>query len=430
MSKKKSTGVFGADYLRELEENIAKLTEHVESDLAKVTEKFNHFASQTDQISDIIGRGLESSSSENEQAEALLDQLLAGDALEKKSAALGINTARKSSVGAIPIVKKTSRSRSLDEGLRQQGASSTDQELRDRLDALKGPVPTDQELRDRLDALKGPVPTDQELRDRLDALKGPVPTDQELRDRLDALKVDSPIRRTKSAGDLSVIETPSIVSFNEIKPVIATSLTAQTKLAIKEAEQATNLHERDNLTKLASRLHNMREVVETMPSVPIEHDSKTANIVATGLGKIYDTVKGLASSFGKNLAKMGKALMGLVKESPEKRMEKTRENLRTSYETLGDLAGLSAENKEIFTSKHFAELEKMTTPEQLLKETMKVNRAIVNVGTKKLQETRGQALRRRAELVKQRSITGRMGIDTPQPTPNIHRKSAVKGFGR
>jgi hypothetical protein len=49
-------------------------------------------------------------------------------------------------------------------------------------------VPKEQNLEDRLAALKGPIPKDGELEARLEALKGPVPTEKELQDRLADLK--------------------------------------------------------------------------------------------------------------------------------------------------------------------------------------------------------------------------------------------------
>ena len=49
-------------------------------------------------------------------------------------------------------------------------------------------VPKEQNLEDRLAALKGPIPKDGELEARLEALKGPVQTEKELQDRLADLK--------------------------------------------------------------------------------------------------------------------------------------------------------------------------------------------------------------------------------------------------
>ncbi|XVN43066.1 MAG: hypothetical protein RCG15_01870 [Candidatus Rickettsia vulgarisii] len=312
----------------------------------------------------------------------------------------------------------------------QQEFNLTNQEYNKRLERLWGNQGVnDPEIDKLMEQLQSEVrldeqekergrQEDQKLQERLDKLKGPIPTTEELEARLAKLK-ENPIPEQVQHKRLS----EEGFSFNDNKDFITINLDAQTEMAKAYGEISNNPEEKKELNTAATKLGMISQLINYMPEVSKEEQPKVLEIIGKGLGKIYNGIKDGISYAIDGIKKLGgklvESIKSIFKESPEKQLEKKRNTLKGLYENFVELKGVTGKVKEQFLEKHFNEIDKLTTPQEFLKETAKITKAIQKAGKDKLLEIKNKHIESQKAL--QQKYAQRSNGLSPSPTPPVNK---------
>lgn len=337
-------------------------------------------------------------------------------------------------------------------------------ELEERLAKLKGTPPTLEELEERLAKLKGTPPTLEELEERFAKLQDRpyTPTkksgydsgyesddevdklvekiqsevkleqkskalnaqkDQEIRDRLDKLREDSPITQKKTHIDLS---------FNDTKSIITDTIDAQADIASSYANRSTELEEKKALFNLASNLTEARDIIRDTPPISKEYEPKILDVIARGLGKIYEGIKKIASPAVNIIKEIGSSLVNSIKSLPQKsskqQIKESKIKLKKLYKTYIDLKGVKPKIKEEFLKKHYEQIDQLQTPQEIFVETAKITKSIRIAGKQKINNLKQQRIINR---MKKQSPARRSNSPlVPSNTPKVNKGKPLKGNQR
>ena len=249
-------------------------------------------------------------------------------------------------------------------------------ELEERLAKLKGTPPTLEELEERFAKLQDRpyVPTKKlgnEVEDLIEQMQSELKLeqkskslndqkDQAIRDRLDKLREDSPITQKKTHIDLS---------FNDTKSIITDTIDAQANIASSYANRSTELEEKKALLNLASNLTEARDIIRDTPPISKEYEPKILDVIASGLGKIYEGIKKIASPAVNIIKEIGNSFVNSIKSLPQKsskqQIKESKIKLKKLYKTYVDLKGVKPKIKEEFLKKHYERIEQLQTPQEI-----------------------------------------------------------------
>ncbi|AAY61748.1 hypothetical protein RFEPED_1560 [Rickettsia felis str. Pedreira] len=337
-------------------------------------------------------------------------------------------------------------------------------ELEERLAKLKGTPPTLEELEERLAKLKGTPPTLEELEERFAKLQDRpyTPTkksgydsgyesddevdklvekiqsevkleqkskalnaqkDQEIRDRLDKLREDSPITQKKTHIDLS---------FNDTKSIITDTIDAHADIASSYANRSTELEEKKALFNLASNLTEARDIIRDTPPISKEYEPKILDVIARGLGKIYEGIKKIASPVVNIIKEIGSSLVNSIKSLPQKsskqQIKESKIKLKKLYKTYIDLKGVKPKIKEEFLKKHYEQIDQLQTPKEIFVETAKITKSIRIAGKQKINNLKQQRIINR--MKKQSPARRGNSPLVPSNTPKVNKGKPLKGNQR
>ncbi|MCZ6901993.1 MAG: hypothetical protein O7C59_02625 [Rickettsia endosymbiont of Ixodes persulcatus] len=288
-------------------------------------------------------------------------------------------------------------------------------ELEERLAKLKGTPLTLEELEERFAKLQDRpyVPTKKsgnEVDDLIEQIQSEVKLeqksrnlsnqkDQEIRDRLDKLREDSPITQKKTSTDLS---------FNDTKLIITDTIDAQADIASLYANRSTELEEKKALLYLANNLTEARDIIRDTSPISKEYEPKILDVIASGLNKIYEGIKKIASPAVNILKEIGSSFINSIKSLPrkssKKQIKESKIKLKKLYKTYIDLKGE-------FLKKHYERIDQLQTPQEIFVETAKITKSI------------GIAGRQKINNLKQQQIINRMKKQSP--TAFINNNSFV-----
>ncbi|KJV80441.1 hypothetical protein RHORCCE3_1366 [Rickettsia hoogstraalii str. RCCE3] len=307
-------------------------------------------------------------------------------------------------------------------------------ELEERLAKLKGTPPTLEELEERFAKLQDRpyVPTKKsgnEVDDLIEQMQSELKLeqkskslndqkDQAIRDRLDKLREDSPIRQKK---------TPIDLSFNDTKSIITDTIDAQADIASSYANRSTELEEKKALLNLASNLTEARDIIRDTPPISKEYEPKILDVIARGLGKIYEGIKKIASPAVNIIKEIGSSLVNSIKSLPQKsskqQIKESKIKLKKLYKTYVDLKGVKPKIKEEFLKKHYEQIDQLQTPQEIFVETAKITKSIRIAGRQKINNLKQQRIINR---MKKQSPTAFMNNNsfTPSNTPTNKGKSS------
>ncbi len=231
--------------------------------------------------------------------------------------------------------------------------------------------------------------------------------------------------------------------FDDAKSLITDSIRTQKELIIYDAKLSNDPKEKEQLTGVVAKLSKISQIVDEMPSIPKDHQPKVLNIIAGGLERIYDGIKGVASSIIKGLGSVLTNSIKMISESfskkqlevidnpakkteqPSDKLKQNREAIKKQYEALVDLKGITGQVKEKFLKDHFAQIDEIITPQELLKEAKKVGDFTMQVVGAKMKERKEQ--RQRLErLQKPQKVTNNK--ITPSSTPANKERGNQRGI--
>lgn len=314
-------------------------------------------------------------------------------------------------------------------------------ELEERLAKLKGTPPTLEELEERFAKLqdrpytptkKSGYDSGYESDDEVDKLVEKIQSevkleqkskalnaqkDQEIRDRLDKLREDSPVTRKKTSTDLS---------FNDTKSIITDTIDAHADIASSYANRSTDLEEKKALFNLANNLTEARDIIRDTPPISKEYEPKILDVIARGLGKIYEGIKKIASPAVNIIKEIGSSLVNSIKSLPQKsskqQIKESKIKLKKLYKTYVDLKGVKPKIKEEFLKKHYEQIDQLQTPQEIFVETAKITKSIRIAGRQKINNLKQQRIINR---MKKQSPTAFMNNNsfTPSNTPTNKGKS-------
>ncbi|MCC8418296.1 MAG: hypothetical protein LN590_01480 [Rickettsia endosymbiont of Glossina mortisans submortisans] len=314
-------------------------------------------------------------------------------------------------------------------------------ELEERLAKLKGTPPTLEELEERFAKLqdrpytptkKSGYDSGYESDDEVDKLVEKIQSevkleqkskalnaqkDQEIRDRLDKLREDSPVTRKKTSTDLS---------FNDTKSIITDTIDAHADIASSYANRSTDLEGKKALFNLANNLTEARDIIRDTPPISKEYEPKILDVIARGLGKIYEGIKKIASPAVNIIKEIGSSLVNSIKSLPQKsskqQIKESKIKLKKLYKTYIDLKGVKPKIKEEFLKKHYEQIDQLQTPQEIFVETAKITKSIRIAGRQKINNLKQQRIINR---MKKQSPTAFMNNNsfTPSNTPTNKGKS-------
>ncbi|HJD58318.1 MAG TPA: hypothetical protein LFV92_03840 [Rickettsia endosymbiont of Ceroptres masudai] len=314
-------------------------------------------------------------------------------------------------------------------------------ELEERLAKLKGTPPSLEELEERFAKLqdrtytptkKSGYDSGYESDDEVDKLVEKIQSevkleqqskalnaqkDQEIRDRLDKLRDDSPVTRKKTSTDLS---------FNDTKSIITDTIDAHADIASSYANRSTDLEEKQALFNLANNLTEARDIIRDTPPISKEYEPKILDVIARGLGKIYEGIKKIASPAVNIIKEIGSSLVHSIKSLPQKsskqQIKESKIKLKKLYKTYVDLKGVKPKIKEEFLKKHYEQIDQLQTPQEIFVETAKITKSIRIAGRQKINNLKQQLIINR---MKKQSPTAFMNNNsfTPSNTPTNKGKS-------
>ncbi|MCC8406606.1 MAG: hypothetical protein LN560_03210 [Rickettsia endosymbiont of Sceptobius lativentris] len=316
-------------------------------------------------------------------------------------------------------------------------------ELEERLAKLKGTPPTLEELEERFAKLqdrpytptkKSGYESDNEVDKLVEKIQSEVKLeqkskalnaqkDQEIRDRLDKLREDSPVTRKKTSTDLS---------FNDTKSIITDTIDAHADIASSYANRSTDLEEKKALFNLANNLTEARDIIRDTPPISKEYEPKILDVIARGLGKIYEGIKKIASPAVNIIKEIGSSLINSIKSLPQKsskqQIKESKIKLKKLYKTYVDLKGVKPKIKEEFLKKHYEQIDQLQTPQEIFVETAKITKSIRIAGRQKINNLKQQRIINR---MKKQSPTAFMNNNsfTPSNTPTNKGKS-LKSYQR
>ncbi|AEK74847.1 hypothetical protein RHHCN13_04335 [Rickettsia conorii subsp. heilongjiangensis] len=302
-------------------------------------------------------------------------------------------------------------------------------ELEERLAKLKGTPPSLEELEERFAKLQDrpyiPIKkSGNEVDDLIEQLQSELKLeqkskslndqkDQAIRDRLDKLREDSPITQKK---------TPIDLSFNDTKSIITDTIDAQADIASSYANRSTELEEKKALLHLANNLTEARDIIRDIPPISKEYVPKLLDVIASGLGKIYEGIKKIASPAVNIIKEIGSSLVNSIKSLPHK-SSKQQIKLKKLYRTYVDLKGIKPKIKEEFLKKHYERIDQLQTPKEIFVETAKITQSIRIAGKQKINTLKQQQIINR---MKQQSPTAFINNNsfTPSNTPTNKARSS------
>ncbi|WP_202070131.1 hypothetical protein [Rickettsia tillamookensis] len=306
-------------------------------------------------------------------------------------------------------------------------------DLEERLAKLKGTPPSLEELEERFAKLQDRpyIPTkksDDEVDKLVEKIQSEVKLeqkskalnaqkDQEIRDRLDKLREDSPITRNKTSINLS---------FNDTKSIITDTIDAQADITSSYAKRSTDLKEKKALFNLANNLIEARDIIRDTPPVSKEYEPKILDVIANGLGKIYEGIKKIASPAVNIIKEIGSSLVNSIKSLPQKsskqQIKESKIKLKKLYKTYVDLKGVKPKIKEEFLKKHYEQIDQLQTPKEIFVETAKITKSIRIAGRQKINNLKQQRIINR---MKKHSPTAFINNNsfTPSNTPTNKGKS-------
>ncbi|KJV62325.1 hypothetical protein [Rickettsia amblyommatis] len=308
-------------------------------------------------------------------------------------------------------------------------------ELEERLAKLKGIPPSLEELEERFAKLQDRpyIPTKKsgnEVDDLIEQLQSELKLeqkskslndqqDQAIRDRLDKLREDSPITQKK---------TPIDLSFNDTKSIITDTIDAQADIASAYANRSTELEEKQALLHLANNLTEARDIIRDIPPISKEYAPKLLDVIASGLDKIYEGIKKIASPAVNIIKEIGSSLVNSIKALPQK-SSKQQIKLKKLYRTYVDLKGIKPKIKEELLKKHYARIDQLQTPKEIFVETAKITKSIRRAGKQKINNLKQQQIINR---MKQQSPTAFINNNsfTPSNTPTNKARSSSKSNQR
>ncbi|EER22197.1 MULTISPECIES: hypothetical protein [spotted fever group] len=242
--------------------------------------------------------------------------------------------------------------------------------------------------------------------------------DQAIRDRLDKLREDSPITQKK---------TPIDLSFNDTKSIITDTIDAQADIASLYANRSTELEEKKALLHLANNLTEARDIIRDIPPISKEYEPKILDVIASGLGKIYEGIKKIASPAVNIIKEIVSSLVNSIKSLPQKsskqQIKESKIKLKKLYKTYVDLKGVKPKIKEEFLKKHYERIDQLQTPKEIFVETAKITKSIRIAGKQKINNLKQQQIINR---MKKQSPTAFINNNsfTPSNTPTNKEKSS------
>lgn len=307
-------------------------------------------------------------------------------------------------------------------------------ELEERLAKLKGTPPSLEELEERFAKLQDRpyVPTKKsgnEVEDLIEQMQSELKLeqksknlgdqkDQAIRDRLDKLREDSLITRKKTSIDLS---------FNDTKSIITDTIDAQADIASSYANRSTELEEKKALLHLANNLTEARDIIRDIPPISKEYEPKILDVIASGLGKIYEGIKKIASHAVNIIKEIGSSLVNSIKSLPQKsskqQIKEPKIKLKKLYKTYVDLKGVKPKIKEEFLKKHYERIDQLQTPQEVFVETAKITKSIRIAGKQKINNLKQQQV---VDRMKKQSPTVFINNNsfTPSNTPTNKARSS------
>ncbi|WP_218460322.1 hypothetical protein [Rickettsia sp. TH2014] len=319
--------------------------------------------------------------------------------------------------------------------------------LEERLAKLKGTPPTLEELEERFAKLqdrpytptkKSGYDSGYESDDEVDKLVEKIQSevkleqkskalnaqkDQEIRDRLDKLREDSPITQKKTHIDLS---------FNDTKSIITDTIDAQADIASSYANRSTDLEEKKALFNLANNLTEARDIIRDTPPISKEYELKILDVIARGLGKIYEGIKKIASPAVNIIKAIGSSLVNSIKSHPQKsskqQIKESKIKLKKLYKTYIDLKGVKSKIKEEFLKKHYEQIDQIQTPQEIFVETAKITKSIRIAGRQKINNLKQQRIINR--MKKQSPARRGNSPLVPSNTPKVNKGKHSKGNQR
>lgn len=264
--------------------------------------------------------------------------------------------------------------------------------------------------------------------------------DQNLCDRLDKLKADSPIRQNTLTTDLLGIShntsntinknIPARFSFNDTGSIITANLDAQAVVADVFVDQLENIQDKKSLTNLASKLKEMSNIIAEIPPIPQEYETQVSTIITNGLQKIYEGIKEIVSSAIDVLKEISSSFINSIKpifkESPEKQIAATKTNLKGLYKTYAELKGVDNKVKNKFLQNHSEQIDQLHSPQELLAETAKITKSIVNIGRQKISNLKHQRKIIHKMRTESTKTVDPSNLLMPPNTPNNVRLSPVR----
>ncbi|CEO17580.1 hypothetical protein RMONA_06105 [Rickettsia monacensis] len=307
-------------------------------------------------------------------------------------------------------------------------------ELEERLAKLKGTPPTLEELEERFAKLQDRpyTPTKKfgnEVDDLIEQMQSELKLeqkskslndqkDQAIRDRLDKLREDSPITQKK---------TPIDLSFNDTKSIITDTIDAQADIASLYANRSTELEEKKALFHLANNLTEARDIIRDIPSISKEYEPKILDVIASGLGKIYEGIKKIASPAVNIIKEIVSSLVNSIKSFPQKsskqKIKESKIKLKKLYKTYVDLKGVKPKIKEEFLKKHYERIDQLQTPKEIFVETAKITKSIRIAGKQKINNLKQQQIINRMKKQSPTAFINKNSF-TPSNTPTNKGKSS------
>ena len=307
-------------------------------------------------------------------------------------------------------------------------------ELEERLAKLKGTPPTLEELEERFAKLQDRpyIPTKKsgnEVDDLIEQMQSELKLeqkskslndqkDQAIRDRLGKLREDNPITQKK---------TPIDLSFNDTKSIITDTIDVQADIASLYANRSTELEEKKALLHLANNITEARDIIRDIPPISKEYEPKILDVIASGLGKIYEGIKKIASPAVNIIKEIGSSLVNSIKSLPQKsskqQIKESKIKLKKLYKTYVDLKGVKSKIKEEFLKKHYERIDQLQTPKEIFVETAKITKSIRIAGKQKINNLKQQQIINR---MKKQSPTAFINNNsfTPSNTPTNKGKSS------
>ncbi|AFE54398.1 hypothetical protein RTTH1527_02665 [Rickettsia typhi str. TH1527] len=304
-------------------------------------------------------------------------------------------------------------------------------ELEARLAALKGIPPSIEELEERLAKLQDTSYIYKKSGNEVDNLIEQMHSelkleqksknlndqkDQVIRDRLDKLRENS-----------SVTETLIDFSFNDTKSIITDTISSQADIVSAYANRSTELDDKKVLLHLANNLTEARDIIMDTPSISKAYDTKIFDVIASGLGRIYEGIKTVATPAVNIIKEVGNILINSIRslsqKSSEKQIEESKKELKKLYKSYTDLKGVDEKVKKEFLKKHYQQIDKLQTPKEIFLETAKITKSISIAGKQKINNLKPQQVINRMQDKNPSGLLNKSSF-TPSNTPTNKVKSS------